>query len=238
MITVAIAEDNAKERTLLKNVIAALGHKLLFDAVDGRDILVKLGTAKVLPKILLLDVQMPYANGLDVTTYVNIKYPSIKIICISWHTNERLVKDIIGEGAKAFISKHFLTTNSAIYQDVIKGTNPLAEAIDSLQKGEIFIEKLLLNDIKKIQFSLSTSQIIAEKYRYLKPRLIEFAILNATNMPMEDIANILCVSVDTAKKYYQQLAKDFKVHTRDKLAKTCMENGIVKFATYFDNHAI
>jgi DNA-binding NarL/FixJ family response regulator len=236
MITIAMAEDNAKERLLLKKAIAALGYKLLFDAVDGRDILFKLRVAKVLPQILLLDIQMPYANGLAVTTYVRLKYPAIKIIGISSHTNERLVKEILSEGAKAFISKHFLTTNSTIYQDLIKGTNPLEEAVSSVLKGELFIEKLVLNDIKNIQLSLSTQQIIAQKYRFLKPNLVEFAILNATDMTREDIADLLCVSVDATKKYYQKLAKEFKVRNRDKLAKACMENGIVKFASYYDKH--
>jgi DNA-binding NarL/FixJ family response regulator len=236
MITIAMAEDNARERMLLKNAIAALGYKLLFDAIDGKDILIKLRDAKLLPQILLLDIQMPYANGLAVAAYVSFKYPTIKIIGISSHTNDRLVIEIISEGAKAFISKHFLTTDSAIYQDLIKGTNPLADAINSVQKEELFIEKLVLNDTKNIQLSLFTQQIIAQKYRYLKPKLVEFAILNATDMTISDIANLLFVSVETVKKYYQQLARDFKVSSREKLAKACMENGIVKFASYYDKH--
>lgn len=55
-------------------------------------------------------------------------------------------------------------------------------------------------------------------------------------MTISDIANLLFVSVETVKKYYQQLARDFKVNSRDKLAKACMENGIVKFASYYDKH--
>ncbi len=236
MITVALAEDNVKERLLLKNAIAVLDYKLLFDAVDGKDLLIKLRDAKALPQILLLDIQMPYANGLAVTAYLNFKYPTIKIIGVSSHTNERLVIEILSEGAKAFISKHFLTTNSAIYQDLIKGTNPLADAVNSVLREELFIEKLVLNDTKNIQFSLSTQQIIGHKYRYLKPKLVEFPILNATDMTINDIASLLFVSVETVKKYYQQLAKDFKVSSREKLAKACMENGIVKFASYYDKH--
>lgn len=236
MVTIAMAEDNATHRGLLKNEIATNGYKLLFDAVDGKDLLRKLQSAKVLPQVLLLDIQMPYVNGLAATTYITFKYPSIKIIGVSSHTNERLVSEIISEGATGFISKHFLTKDSIIYIECLKDINILQNAIDTVLQNKRFVDKLVVNDPDDLDLSMSTQQIIEVNYKYLKPRLVEFAILNATDLKIKDIADLLCVSYDAVRKYYKQLAKEFKVTSSEKLAKACMENGIVKFASYYDKY--
>jgi DNA-binding NarL/FixJ family response regulator len=236
MLTIAIAEDNAAEREGLIKQVALLRHKLLFAAVNGYDLLeqlLKLQKDK-LPKLLLLDINMPRINGLIITIYCAFKYPNIKIIGVSSHTNEQLVTEILTEGAVAFITKYFLTPNSIVYKDNYGTTNVLQIAIDAVLQAQLFIDKLLVNDTTNIKLTPTTASIIAKNYKHLNAKQIEFAILNAAGLSIKDIAKLMSVSPNTVKDYNKILCKHFAVANHSQLALACFQHGIVKQAVYYD----
>jgi DNA-binding NarL/FixJ family response regulator len=237
MITIAIAEDDAQSMRALQHEIATLGYKILITATNGKDLLLQLQKLKVnkLPTVLLLDINMPYMNGLLVTTYCSFKYPSIKIIGVSSHTNERLIREVLAEGATCFISKYFLTKESVIYQTYLKHSNIIQEAIQNAFKGEKMIDALIVNEPNKIGSSIATKQVIAINYQHLKPKLIEFAILNAAELSFNDIAGLMNVSYASVKDYCKTMCVQFNVADRHELTKKCMQFGIIKLAVYYDD---
>ncbi|MFY7899564.1 MAG: response regulator [Chitinophagaceae bacterium] len=237
MLSIAIAEDNAEEREKLKKQVIQLGYTLQIVAVNGYDLLEQLQVlpTQKLPQILLLDIKMPRINGLLVTMYCAFKYPSIKVIGISSHTNEQLVTQVITEGASAFITKYFLTPSSIVYTDNYGDANLLQLAINAVQKGELFIDKLLVNYPENIQRTISTNTIIQKKYAQLKPKHREFIILNAAGLSLNEVALLMHISKHTIKDYNTVLCKMFAVDNHHQLVHACFELGIVKLAVYFDN---
>jgi DNA-binding NarL/FixJ family response regulator len=237
MLTIAIAEDNAAEREGLKQQVHKLGHQVLLTAVNGYDLLqqlLKLPTQK-LPHILLLDIKMPRINGLIVTTYCAYKYPSIRIIAVSSHTNDTLITEIITEGASAFITKYFLTPNAFIYSDNYGTTNVLQLAVEAVQNGQFFIDKLLINYPENIRRTVATSTIIAKQHAYLKPKHKEFVILNAAGLSLAEVAVLMHTSANTLKDYNKILCKQFGVDNHHQLVHACFAHGIVKLAVYYDS---
>ena len=237
MLTIGIADNNTAEREGLIKQVALLGHKLLLTAVNGYDLLeqlLKLQTEK-LPKLLLLDINMPKINGLIVTIYCAFKYPSIKIIGVSSHTNDQLITEVVTEGASAFITKYFLTPNSIVYKDNYGTTNVLQIAIKAVLEGQLFIDKLLINNPATIKPTPTTASIIATHHKYLKPKHIEFAILNAAGLSLKEISHLMHTSVNTVKDYNELLCKRFGVANHAQLALACIQHSIVKQATYYDN---
>lgn len=236
MLTIAIAEDNAAEMEGLKQQVATLGHKLLLTAVNGYDLLeqlLKLPTDK-LPKLLLLHINMPRINGLLITTCCTFKYPSIKIIGVSSHTNEQLITEVITEGAVAFITKYFLTPDSIVYKANYGSTNVLQIAINAILAGQLFIDKLLVNNPTTIKLTSTTASIIARHYKHLKPKQIEFAILNAAGLSLKEIAYLMHTTTNTVKDYNEVLCNQFNVVNHGQLALACVQHGIVKQAIYYD----
>ncbi len=236
MLSIAIAEDNAEEREKLIKQVVQLGYTLQLVAVNGYDLLEQLQVLPThkLPHILLLDIKMPRINGLLVTMYCAFKYPTIKVIGVSSHTNEQLVTHVITEGASAFITKYFLTPASIVYADNYGNTHLLQLAIDAVQKGELFIDKLLVNHPEKIQQNISTNTIIQKKYPQLKPKHREFIILNAAGLSLTEIALLMQISKHTVKDYNTILCQMFNVDNHHQLVQACFEQGIVKLAVYFD----
>ncbi len=237
MLTIAIAEDNAAEMVGLIEHVNKLGHKLLLTAINGYHLLEqlsKLPTYK-LPNILLLDINMPKINGLIVTMYFANKYPSIKIIAVSSHTNDTLIAEVVTEGASAFITKYFLTPNSVVYQNVYGTTNVLELAIEAVQNGQLFIDKLLVNNPSDIKTTLATSTIIENHYSSLKPHKRAFIILNGADLSFKEIAILMHTTENTVKEYSSILCKKFGVKNRYLLTKACFAHCIVKQAVYYDS---
>lgn len=237
MLTIAIAEDNPVEMEGLIQEVNKLGHKLVLTAVNGYNLLEqlsKLPTHK-LPQILLLDIKMPKINGLIVTMYFANKYPSIKIIAVSSHTNDTLIAEILTEGASAFITKYFLTPNSVVYKNVYGTSNVLQLAIEAMQNGQLFIDKLLVNNHNDIKTTVATSAIIEKHYSSLKPHKREFIILNGADLSFLEIAILMHATENTVKEYSSILCKKFGVKNRYLLTQACFAHGIVKQAVYYDS---
>ena len=55
--------------------------------------------------IILLDIQMPLMNDLEVAKKINIKYPYIKMLALSMHIDKVFLEDIIEAGFNGFIYK-------------------------------------------------------------------------------------------------------------------------------------
>ncbi len=82
------------------------------------------------PEIVLLDVNIPPISGLDAIPFLLNKLPSIKIIGMSMHDEERFAKRMIENGAKAYVTKN--SHQSEIFmaiKEVLEGRTYICEEI-------------------------------------------------------------------------------------------------------------
>lgn len=109
MNTIAIAEDNTRMRIHISTIIKKMAdYTLAFEASDGFQLLQYLNTARILPQFILVDIRMPYIDGLFVTDYICSRYPSICVLAISISNDPTIVLDFINAGAKGFLTKKSL----------------------------------------------------------------------------------------------------------------------------------
>ncbi len=237
MINVALAEDDSLERDLLiKEIITNPAYNLIITAVDGFDLLQQIHKAKILPDILLLDINMPKVDGLLVTSYLHLIYPEIRIIGVSSHCSENLIRAVLSEGANGFITKYFLYKQSILFMDHYRQTDFLGEAIHNVFNGNNYIDKLLTNHPAQIKLSISTHQVITSHFKQLKQELVQFALLNAAELTFAEIAAIMNLSKASIKNYYNQLSVRFNLGNRKELTTFCIKNGLVKLPFYLDNN--
>lgn len=235
MMLFALAEDDFRFRTLIKEELKLYKkNQLIIDAHDGLELLLGLNISKKMPHIILLDIQMPKVDGLLLAQYISHKYPQVKMIGISTHSNVEIVTEVLSEGAIAFISKHFAHRDSGIYISCFGDRNVFFEAIESAAKSEQYIDLLLINKPKEMKLSKSTSAIRQKEYPNLTPNQIEFIILNAADLSYDEIAKIMQLSRSSVKSFYNQLAKLFDIHSRAELVTYCVKRGLVKLPSYYD----
>ena len=102
--TILVADDDPDIRDVLSETLNSLGSRVI-TAVNGRECLDKVD--KEAPELVLLDIEMPVKNGLDVLREMRQRGCDATIIMITaYGTIERAVQ-AMQEGAFDFISKPF-----------------------------------------------------------------------------------------------------------------------------------
>lgn len=73
------------------------------EAVDGKDALEK--TLAQAPDLIILDINMPVMNGIDVLRQIVRHRPQTKILAFSVHDSKQMVEEILSAGAHSYVSK-------------------------------------------------------------------------------------------------------------------------------------
>lgn len=78
---------------------------IVVDALNGESLITKLASAKVLPDIILLDVNMPVMDGAKTASVISVKYPLIKLVALSMKDDDTSVINMIKAGCCAYLLK-------------------------------------------------------------------------------------------------------------------------------------
>jgi two-component system NarL family sensor kinase len=73
------------------------------EAVDGKDALEK--TLAQAPDLVILDINMPIMNGMDVLRQIVLHRPRTKVLAFSVHDSKQIVEEILAAGANSYLSK-------------------------------------------------------------------------------------------------------------------------------------
>jgi len=103
-ITIAIADDHTIFRRGMVSLLAMIpDFQIIHEAGNGQEMIE--AVERQMPDIILMDLQMPVLDGIKATQQLIAKYPSIKIIVVSMHDEERFVSHMIELGASGYLLK-------------------------------------------------------------------------------------------------------------------------------------
>ncbi len=106
-IRLALADDQVLFRQGIAAIISGeTGFALVMEADNGQDFLDNLKKLELLPDILLMDMEMPGMDGMELNEKLHQQYPSIKVIVLSVHDSERLMARMIQAGACGYLFKN------------------------------------------------------------------------------------------------------------------------------------
>lgn len=136
-ISLAIVDD----QELFRQGIIALMHQLpqvalAIDAASGEELLHKLSVAEQLPDIVLMDMEMPGMNGIELNRRLHLDYPSIKVIMLTLYDQGRYVFKMVEEGVCGYLSKSC-------------SIEELQEAITKVHASGFFFTDLIKNALKQ-----------------------------------------------------------------------------------------
>ena len=99
--TILIADRNRHVRNFLRRELLKEGYRVEV-ATDGRDILRKINIDGS-PDLLVLDLEIPYLNGLTILKRLTHQYPHLPVIIHTFPTED--VNDPVIQNAAAFVVK-------------------------------------------------------------------------------------------------------------------------------------
>ncbi len=109
MIRILFADDDILALNRLTELIDwnSAGYEIVGQALGGNDCIRLLG--KLHPDILILDIDMPDQNGVEVTRWIRRENLPVKILILSNYDTFSFVRDALHNGAYDYLLKHQLT---------------------------------------------------------------------------------------------------------------------------------
>ena len=209
-INIMITDDHSMIREGLKNLLELDGDiKVIAEAVDGQDCLDKLETIN--PDVLLLDINMPVMNGLDVLKNLKNRKNKVKVLVLTVHNEVEYLMKAVDIGINGYVLKD---SESAV----------LKKAIISIASGENYIQPSLIPALNAKMIEKDEDGL---KLDNLTTREIEVLKLLAVGMYNKEVAETLNISERTVKNHVSNIFKKLDVTDRTQAAVFAIRNGIV-----------
>ncbi|EOS72550.1 MAG: response regulator transcription factor [Lachnospiraceae bacterium] len=210
-VKVMLADDHALMREGIKHLLEFDGSiEVIDEANNGKECLEKL--EKIEPDILLLDINMPDMNGIEVLEELKKQNKNIKILMLTVHSEVEYLIKAIDIGANGYILKD-------------SGSLELKQAINVIMTDGSYIQPSLLPALNS---RLINRDIDKEKLESLTKREIEILIQVAGGMFNKEIANNLDISERTVKNHISNIFKKIDVSDRTQAAVFAIKNNVVK----------
>lgn len=210
MINVMLADDHVLIREGIKQLLEFDGSmKVIAEASDGIECLEKLKNVK--PDILLLDINMPNMNGIDVLKELKEKNDALKVLILTVHSEVEYLVKAVDIGANGYILKD-------------SGSAELKQAINAVIDEGSYIQP---NLIPALNSRLINRDMDKEKLASLTKREVEILTQVACGMFNKEIAVNLNISERTVKNHISNIFKKIDASDRTQAAVFAIRNNIV-----------
>lgn len=167
--------------------------------------------------ILILDINMPHYDGIEVLKFFKLKKINLKVIILSSYDDVKLVEEMLSLGASGFLSKD-------------SAGEHIINAIKAVHEGEQYFSDAIKNNLlklytgQKVKAGERPESTIAHS---LTDREVEVLKLIAQEYSSPEIADLLNISQSTVDTYRKSLLKKTNVKNAVGLAMYAVKNKII-----------
>lgn len=210
-IKIMIADDHSMIREGLKSLLELEGDiQVVTEAEDGVDCLEKLKICT--PDVLLLDINMPRKNGLEVLQTLKSSKSKVKVLVLTVHNEVEYLMKAVDIGVDGYILKD---SESA----------ELKKAIFSIVEGENYIQPSLIPSLNSKMIEKNRDE---GKIESLTKRELEVLKLLAVGMYNKEVAEKLNISERTVKNHVSNIFKKIEVTDRTQAAVFAIRNNLIE----------
>jgi len=157
---------------------------------------------KQLPDVILMDINLPDINGIDLCKEVKTKYPSVFIIGLSTFNQQSFIQKMMDNGASGYVLKN------ATQEE-------LTSAIETVMKGKTYLSEEASHTLRKDN---AASIVLTRREK-------EVLELIADGMTNAEIAQKLFISVTTVDTHRKNLLAKFETKNTAALIKIAVSRG-------------
>lgn len=209
-IEIIIADDHMMIREGLKQLLELDGTmKVIAEASDGEECL-NLLNKKIHPDILLLDINMPKKNGIEVLEYIKQNKIPVKVLILTVHNEVEYLLKAVDIGIDGYLLK------DSSYDE-------LKEAIDVVISGNTYIQPSLLPALNE---SMEDYALDKERIECLTKRELDVLRLISEGCSNKKISDELTISERTVKNHISHIFRKIDVEDRTQAAVFAIRNKI------------
>ena len=201
-------------RTLLTfyNTIGTEKFSLVGEAATAEQALHLVQTQR--PMLILLDLEMPSGNGIEVLKRLSDAPYAGKVLVLSAHHEDEWVFRAMQAGANGYLYKHCLSSQ-------------LSDAIDTVLRGQVYLSSETLTSFFRLfRFYAGRSLEVARKFKLTQreQEVLHWLVQGASN---EEIASHLYITVATVKAHLTAVFQKLSVTSRTQAIIKALKLGLI-----------
>jgi DNA-binding NarL/FixJ family response regulator len=213
MVRILLADDHTLVRQGLRRILEEHADwTVVAETGDGRDAVRQ--AVALTPDVAVLDIGMPYLNGIDAARHIARRAPSVRIVMVSMHSDEAYVVRAIEAGATGFLLKDCADTD-------------LVAAVSAATRGKSFfspaVAAVLLDECRR---SLARRGI-EDRHASLSDREREVFQLVAEGHSNKAIADLLGISPATVDTHRSHVLEKLDLHSVAEVVLYAVRRGII-----------
>lgn len=212
MVRILIADDHVLFREGMKSLLKSEdGIELIASASDGLEALELAGELR--PDIVLMDVTMPRMNGIIATGKIVSKFPDIKVIVLSMHSDRRFIAETLKAGARGYLLKE-------------SSPQTVVEAIRSVAEGDIYLSAKACTVLTEDYLRLLNNEK-QNSSNPLSEREMEVLLLLVKGRNGKQIADTLSISKNTVDTHRRRILDKLGCASMAELTKYAIREGFL-----------
>lgn len=208
-VTVMLVDDHAIWRGGIRSMLEETEFEVVGEASSGREALDV--AREVLPQMILLDIRMAGADGLDTLMALKREHPRMAVVMLTTYDNPTYMARAVAGGAAGYLLK------GIAYEELLS-------ALRAVASGEALLTAQdLTRSLRGISESAAGSEDLIEP---LTERELEVLRLLATGLSNRDIGAILFIAESTVKTHVEHIIGKLYVSDRVQAAVWAARHGL------------
>jgi len=201
-ITLLLADDHALVRRGFRRLLEDDPDiEVVGEASNGEDAVAQ--AVALRPRVVVMDSAMPGMSGIAATRAILEREPDAKVLMLSMHSEETLVRQALAAGARGYVLK------SALDLD-------LAAAVKKVDAGELVVDPAVRRGPR-----------LGEERSTLTPRELEVLQLICDGLSNKEVAAQLGLSANTVSVHRARIMNALGVHKTAELVMYALQHGLI-----------
>jgi DNA-binding NarL/FixJ family response regulator len=207
-VRILLADDHAMFCSLLRTLLEPT-YEVVGSVGDGRELLVS--ALALAPDVALIDIGMPFLNGLDAGRRLKQQMPRIKIIYLTMNANAALANDALRAGASGYVLKN-------------EQTSELLQAIRHSLQGMSYVS----SSIKvQLQDHFVRDPNWSRHSEHLTDRQREVLQMLAEGRSMKEVAEAFKITRRTVHFHKSRIKEELGIKTDAELVQYAIKHALI-----------
>jgi DNA-binding NarL/FixJ family response regulator len=212
-LRVMVADDHEVVRQGIRSVVQSQpGWEVCAEVSNGQQAVDTAADLK--PDLVILDIAMPELNGLQAAKQILGSRPETKILVLTMHDSENVIREVVEAGALGYVLKS-------------DAGRDLVTAIGALQRNKTFFSPRVADLVLETAAKNKNRSEMAAK-DVLTAREREVVQLLAEGRNTREVADVLNLSVKTAETHRSNVMRKLDLHSVSELVLYAVRNNLVK----------
>jgi two-component system invasion response regulator UvrY len=208
VIRVVIADDHELIREGIKKIVRhSADIKIVGEAADLKQALALI--AQVRPDVVVLDISLPDYDGLDGLAELRRHFPTLRVVMLSMHPEERYALSALRAGALGYVSKAMAATE-------------LMEAVRRAAQGASYLGPR----ISELLAREASCPAPRPAHHSLTMREGEIVALIGSGLQIKQVAAELGISVSSVNTYRTRIFRKMGLSSNAALIRYALQHGL------------